>query len=93
MLHIYPLRSLLLLLLLLLHSRTVEPKLSIQSPAKLSAIFASKYGEDGIPYSIANYGSVPYGKSIAGSVGVPSVLEDCLYEEIPSLQDAQIIMA
>lgn len=93
MLHIYPLRSILLLLLVLLYYQPAESKLTIQAPAELSAALELKYGEAGIPYSIANYGSVPYGKTIAGRVAIPSILEDCLYEEIPSLKDTQIIMA
>ncbi len=44
----------------------VASKMVIQSPPELSAYFATKYGESGIPYSIANYGIVPYGKVISG---------------------------
>lgn len=45
---------------------SVASKMAIQSPPELSAYFAEKYGEAGIPYSIANYGIVPYGKVISG---------------------------
>jgi hypothetical protein len=55
----------------------------IQSPSKLADFFASKYPGGEIPYSIANYGVVPYGKTLSGEVGVPSVLEDCVFEELP----------
>jgi hypothetical protein len=55
-------KSLSLLLLLTL----VAAKMVIQSPPELSAYFAEKYGQSGIPYSIANYGIVPYGKVISG---------------------------
>lgn len=54
--------------------------MTIQSPSSLADFFASKYPAGSIPYSIANYGAVPYGKSISGEVGMPSVLEDCVPE-------------
>lgn len=44
-------------------------KLVIVSPPSLKKFFSDKYGADniiGIPYSIANYGDIPYGKSIVG---------------------------
>lgn len=92
MLQIYSLTSI-LFHILIFSSYFAFSKLTIQSPSGLAAIFATKYGDKGVPYSLANYGIVPYGKTIVGRVGVPSVLEDCAYEEIPSLQDAQILMA
>ena len=56
------------------------PKLIIQSPQQLADAFNSKYKGGEIPYSIANYGAVPYGKTISGEIAIPSVLEDCVYE-------------
>ena len=44
-------------------------KLVIVSPPSLKKFFLDKYGAGniiGIPYSIANYGDIPYGKSIVG---------------------------
>lgn len=58
--------------------------MKIQSPSILADFFASKYPGGEIPYSIANYGVVPYGKTLSGEVGVPSVLEDCVFEELPA---------
>lgn len=43
--------------------------LVIRSPASLKQYFEQKYGSSvsvGIPYSIANFGDVPYGRSIIG---------------------------
>lgn len=54
-------------------------KMIIQSPPELAAFFVQKYGEAGIPYGIANYGVVPYGKVVSGEVGTPQFLEDCRY--------------
>lgn len=49
-------------------------KIIIQAPTDLAAKIQSKHGDKGIPYSIANYGIVPYGKTISGKLAVPSVL-------------------
>ena len=40
----------------------------IRSPTSLKKYFNEKYGlnSTGIPYSIANFGDVPYGRSIVG---------------------------
>lgn len=59
-----------------------ESKLSIQTPPALKNIFDVKYNNESIPYSIANFGKIPYGKSITGEMAVPTVLEDCIYEEM-----------
>lgn len=43
--------------------------LVIRSPASLKQYFEQKYGPSGskgIPYSIANFGDVPFGRSIIG---------------------------
>lgn len=43
--------------------------LVIRSPTALKQYFENKYGDSangGIPYSIANFGDVPYGRSIIG---------------------------
>ncbi len=49
--------------LLLLH---LYSKMVIQSPSDLSLYFKTKYTDGSIPYSIANYGVIPYGKVISG---------------------------
>lgn len=41
-------------------------KMIVQSPAELASYFADKYPDGSIPYSIANYGIIPYGKVISG---------------------------
>jgi len=46
----------------------------VQSPPALVEIFSAKYPDGKIPFSIANYGVVPYGKTISGQIGTPSVL-------------------
>jgi hypothetical protein len=38
----------------------------IQSPSQLAEYFVNKYPKGNIPYSIANYGDVPYGKVVSG---------------------------
>jgi hypothetical protein len=80
------------LLLLVVSLATVGAKMIIQSPPELSAHFSSKYGEAGIPYSIANYGIVPYGKVISGEMGIPEFLEDCIYEEIPDKSKRSVLL-
>jgi hypothetical protein len=62
------------ILVLLLVLNLTHSKLTIQTPQDLAAFFNDKYGPDGIPYSIANYGIVPYSKTISGSIATPSVL-------------------
>ena len=70
--HIYNLIMLsaisILLLLIPIHSNFI-----VHSPHELAEHFDKKYGKAGIPYSIANYGEVPYGKSISGKITIPSV--------------------
>lgn len=51
-----------------------QAKMLVQSPPELSIFFEKKYAGKGIPYSIANYGVVPYGKTVSGKLGIPSVL-------------------
>lgn len=60
--------------------------LVIRSPASLKKYFTDKYGENstGIQYSLANFGDVPYGRSIVGELTTPTVLENCVYEDIPN---------
>ncbi len=41
-------------------------KMIVQSPSELVQFFAKKYPNGDIPYSIANYGNVPYGKTLSG---------------------------
>jgi hypothetical protein len=56
-----------------------ESKMFLEAPPDLATYFRRVYGDQGIPYSVANYGVVPYGKTISGRVGIPTVLEDCVY--------------
>ena len=50
--------------------------LVIRSPASLKKYFADKYGpnSNGIPYSLANFGDAPYGRTIVGELATPTVL-------------------
>lgn len=82
-------KSIVLIVLLVAH---LEGKMIIQSPSDLSLYFKTKYTDGSIPYSIANYGVVPYGKMISGEIGIPEFLEDCVYEEIPSDAKKNIIL-
>ena len=71
----------------------VSSKMIVQAPSSAVAMFAVKYPNGEIPYSIANYGAVPYGKTISGQIGTPSVLEDCIFEELPDFSmGAKIIL-
>jgi len=56
-----------------------DSKMIIQSPSELSNYFKQKYADGTIPYSIANYGDIPYGKTISGTISTPRVLENCVY--------------
>lgn len=49
-------------------------RMIVQSPPAVVEIFAKKYPDGNIPFSIANYGVIPYGKTISGEIGIPSVL-------------------
>lgn len=42
---------------------------------------------DGIHYSVANYGDVPFGRSLGGNVYIGTYLENCQYE--PLNEEAQ----
>lgn len=46
----------------------ITSDLVIRSPLTLKKYFTDKYGVNstGIPYSLANFGDVPYGRSIVG---------------------------
>ncbi len=44
----------------------VQSTMYIQSPPQLAEYFVNKYPKGNIPYSIANYGDVPYGKVVSG---------------------------
>lgn len=46
----------------------IASDLVIRSPLTLKKYFSDKYGANstGIPYSLANFGDVPYGRSIVG---------------------------
>lgn len=52
---------------------------TVISPQPLVDFFNKKYPNGSVPYSIANYGDVPYGKTLSGEMGLPSVLEDCVF--------------
>ena len=45
---------------------SVQSTMYIQSPPALAQYFVNKYPKGNIPYSIANYGDVPYGKVVSG---------------------------
>ena len=49
-------------------------RMIVQAPSAAVDYFQQKYPNGEIPYSLANYGAVPYGKTISGEVGLPSVL-------------------
>ena len=66
--------NLITIVILQLTIYTIFSRLTIQAPQDLAAYFNNKYGSNGIPYSTANYGIVPYSKTISGSIGTPSVL-------------------
>ena len=55
-----------LVILLLLLSPYVSAVFTIISPQPLVDFFNNKYPNSSIPYSIANYGDVPYGKTLSG---------------------------
>lgn len=89
------------IIILLIIAAYASTRLVIVNPPSLKKFFADKYaqkyggtGEEyvGIPYSIANYGDIPYGKSIVGELALPSVLENCVYEDIPSTNKTKKII-
>jgi hypothetical protein len=59
------------ILLIVLLAALLQAKMVIQSPTDLSLYFKTKYTDGKIPYSIANYGVIPYGKMISGEIGIP----------------------
>ncbi len=63
-----------------------DSKLIIQSPPQLQAQLQTLY-PDGIPYSIANYGDVPFGKTLTGNLYMPRFLDNCEYEPIEGADD------
>ena len=65
-------KNLPLFILLALLSVT-SSRLVIQSPPELKEMLSAKH-PDGIPYSVANYGDVPFGKSMSGTIVIGSVL-------------------
>ncbi len=52
------------------------------SPYDLAQHFSELYPYE-IPYSIANFGDVPYGRSLTGTLATPLYLENCIYEDVP----------
>jgi hypothetical protein len=79
-------------LLLLTLLTLASSLLKVQAPPELVAYFSIQYPAGSIPYSVANYGEVPYGKTISGELGLPSVLEDCIYEELPESESSKHIL-
>ena len=63
---------------------SVRSNIMITLPQSLNRSLTEKYKDKGgrIPYSIANYVEVPYGKMISGFIATSEVLEDCVYDEI-----------
>jgi hypothetical protein len=51
----------------------VSTKLIIQSPPELKSKLEQLYPQ-GIHYSVANYGDVPFGKSLTGTIYLSSYL-------------------
>ena len=69
-----------MLVLVLVAGMGLGHHLRVVSPESLVEYFREKYHTGNVPFSIANYGEVPYGKTISGEIGVPTVLEDCVQE-------------
>ena len=60
----------------------VHARLVIKSPSELAQLIEARH-PDGIPYSVANYGDIPFGKSLGGTIHLPtSVAENCIYEPL-----------
>lgn len=55
-----------LCLLLIALTARLSAKMVVQGPPELAEYFRQRYGDEGLPYGIANYGLVPYGKTISG---------------------------
>ena len=85
-------RWLFLLAITILASGVTGHHMRIVHPESLSNFFKEKYHAGNVPFSIANYGDVPYGKTISGEIGLPSVLEDCVFEELPDSQKSKSIL-
>lgn len=60
---------------------SIQSKLIIQSPPELKSQLQSKYPK-GIHYSVANYGDVPFGRSISGTIYISTFLENCQYQDL-----------
>lgn len=69
-----------LLVFMLIVGMGLGHHLRVVSPESLVKYFGEKYHAGNVPFSIANYGEVPYGKTISGEIGLPTVLEDCVLE-------------
>ena len=61
------------MLLLAATTATRRSGFTIQSPAELKELVEKKH-PDGIPYSVANYGDIPFGKEMSGTVVFGSIL-------------------
>lgn len=84
--------TILVIVLLLAVFNHTHAKMTIQAPQQLAAYFSNKYGAAGIPYSVANYGIVPYSKTVSGAIGTPSVLEDCVFEDLAEQTNTKPIL-
>ena len=60
-------------LLFFLLSWNISSTFTIQSPPELKKLIEAKHPK-GIPYSVANYGDVPFGKPMTGTIVVGSYL-------------------
>lgn len=69
-------------LALMILSTCVYARLEIKSPPELAKIVKERH-PNGIPYSVANYGDVPFGKSLVGNIYLPeSYMENCIFEPL-----------
>jgi hypothetical protein len=68
-----------IILILAVAITTSVAQLVVRTPTALQELFAKKYKDGQIPYSLANFGEVPYGKTIIGEMSIPSVLMDCVF--------------
>lgn len=61
-----------------------KSSLKIQSPLALKEFFQQRYNTTNasIPFSLANYGDIPYGKTLTGKLVLPEILENCVAEDL-----------
>ena len=74
--------SIMSLIVIAFLSNCIHARFTIKSPPELVKIVNEKH-PNGIPYSVANYGDIPFGKSLGGTIYLPtSVEENCIYEPL-----------